>query len=298
MGPARVDVVIVNWNAGRLLEDCVRSVGEQGNVVVVDNASTDGSAKAVSSLAEVVFNEENVGFAAGCNEGARRGHAPFVLFLNPDTRLHAETIPSVLRYFERPRASRVGIVGVPLVDGSGAVTRSCSRFPTAGALVARSFGLDRLFPSLFPPHFLRDWDHRATRPVDQVMGAFFFMRRSVFEELGGFDERFFLYFEDVDLSLRARRAGWQSVFVAAPPCFHEGEGTTRRVKAKRLVHQWQSRLAYARKHFGEPGASLVALATASIEPLLRVVFSLARRDLAGARDTTVALLDFWRREAH
>ena len=94
------------------------------------------------------------------------------------------------------------------------------------ALIGQSFGLDRILPSWFPPHFLSEWAHDTIRSVDQVMGAFLMIRRPLFEALGGFDERFFVYFEDLDLSLRARELGWTSVYLATAQAFHRGQGTT------------------------------------------------------------------------
>ncbi|MEZ0230313.1 MAG: glycosyltransferase family 2 protein [Planctomycetota bacterium] len=302
---AAVDIVVVNWNAGPLLADCVRSVDEArqkargwelGRLVVVDNASTDGSASSLPEVALVIHKDSNVGFARACNEGAHHGRAPFVLFLNPDTRLDARSIEGAVAFLESDAGSRAGIVGVPLVGETGDVDRRCcARAPTAGSLVAHSLGLDRLLPWVVAPHFLLEWDYSSTREVDQVSGAFFFMRRRVFEELAGFDERFFLYYEDVDLSVRAKRAGWSSVFLATTPSYHRGEGTTHRIKARRLTLSWRSKIEFARKHFGETSATLVALTTAIVEPLVRVLFSLARTDIIGAKEILEATGALWDR---
>ncbi len=110
-------------------------------------------------------------------------------------------------------------------------------------LSGQSLGLDRSGYSIFPTHFLSEWDHCDTRAVDQVMGAFFFLRRSMFVKIGGFDERFFVYFEDLDLAVRARELGWTSVYIATARVFHHGFGTTEQVKDLRLFYYWRS-LAY------------------------------------------------------
>ena len=98
----------------------------------------------------------------------------------------------------------LGIVGIQLIDSNGHVARNTARAPSAQAMIGHSLGLDRLMPSVFPTHFVSEWAHDETRNVDQVMGAFFFVRRGVFEALGGFDEQFFVYYEDLDFSVRAR----------------------------------------------------------------------------------------------
>jgi GT2 family glycosyltransferase len=111
--------------------------------------------------------------------------------------------------------------------------------------------LDRLCPTLLPPHFLADWDHGDTRSVDQVMGAFLMIRRTLFEQLGGFDERFFLYYEDVDLCLRVRQASGRVVYFAGARAHHIGGGTTEAVKDQRLFYlatgKVQPRLSYCSK---------------------------------------------------
>jgi len=147
----QLDVIIVNWNSGKQLRECVESVfgygaGVVARVVVVDNGSTDGSADAVDALAgvEVVRTGENLGFAAACNRGAAVGDAPYVLFLNPDARLFVNSLSVPLAFMERPGNVDVGICGIQLVDGEDRVSRTCARFPTLGRLAAGALGLDKL----------------------------------------------------------------------------------------------------------------------------------------------------------
>ena len=134
-------------------------------------------------------------------------------------------------------------------------------------------GLDRLLPSVFPSHFVTEWAHDATRTVDQVMGAFFLIRRSVFETLGGFDERFFVYYEDMDFAVRARKLGWSSVYLSTAQAFHRGQGTTDAATERRMFYFARSRVLYARKHFGALAAIVVMLSTLLLEPIVRVVAS-------------------------
>ncbi len=280
-GAKRTDVVIVNWNGGEGLLECVRSVVEHGpplvdGIIVVDNDSSDGSDKLVERLqgVSVVRPGENLGFAKACNLGARRGTAEFILFLNPDAQLFQNTLRSALEFLDRPENAKVGIAGVQLADESGVIARSSSRFPTAGRIVARATALDRLFPELGAPMW--EWDHSSTRKVDQVIGAFFLMRRRVYDAVGGFDERFFVYYEEVDVAFRARELGWSSAYVGGVRAFHAGGGTTYQVKAKRLFYSLRSRILYAFKHFSRPAAVTVLLATLLIEPVSRSVLAIGR----------------------
>jgi len=266
--PRGVDVVIVNWNAGRLLGECLSAlerstIAPNLHAIIVDNASTDGSAKnlamAQGRLA-VVANDGNRGFGVACNQGAASGSAPYLLFLNPDVRVHPETVGRAVAYLEDRANAGVGIVGAQLLDADRRITRTCARRPTASALLLHTLFLDRLLPSFVPPHFMVEWDHRDTREVDQVPGAFLLIRRRLFERLGGFDERFFLYYEDVDLCLAARRAGYAVVHYAGATAEHLGGGTTARLIDRRLFHLLRSRVEYAAKHHGRSTAlALVAL---------------------------------------
>lgn len=274
-------IVIVNWNSGRLLSDCLAPLLEDqrpargAEVVVVDNASTDGSLELIVNAKDsdvtVLRNVANRGFAAACNQGARSCSGEYILFLNPDVRVDNKTVEQAREFLENGRAAGIGIVGIRLVNSNGSVQRSCTRFPTPRRVLGQSLGLDRVLPSLFPPHFMLEWDHGQTRDVDQVMGAFLMMSKAVFEKLGGFDERFFVYFEDVDLCLRARAEGYRVVHFAKVSAVHEGQGTTRNIKDVRLFYLLRSRLLYAKKHFSHGGFALVLLATLIFEPLSRVL---------------------------
>ncbi len=250
-------------------------------MTVVDNASTDASLTGLPTLPgplEVIRNTENTGFGRACNQGAALGKAPVILFLNPDARVEPDTLA-------RAKAALLaepgwGIVGARLVELSGRTARSCARAPTPAAMLGRAFALDRL--GLVPPHFLRDWDHEDDRAVDQVMGAFLMIRRDLFALLDGFDERFFVYYEDVDLCLRARQAGFAVRHLAGPVARHLGQGTTRQAKARRLFYILRSEILYAGKHHGRLAALALAVAAFCGQIPLRLAQALARRSIAEA----------------
>jgi hypothetical protein len=199
---ASLDIVIVNWNTGDLLASCVQSVFEADassatldRVVVVDNASSDRSLSRLGRFGDrltVIRNTENRGFAAACNQGARIGTSEYVLFLNPDTRLFRDSLQRPLRFMNDPAHVDVGICGVRLVDQHGqhgAAAVSCSRFPTPTIFLSQMLGLHRLAPRLVKSHILTPAECAVSREVDQIIGAFFLVRRRIFDELKGFDER-------------------------------------------------------------------------------------------------------------
>jgi len=135
---------------------------------------------------------------------------------------------------------------------------------------------------------MREWDHEQSRRVDQVIGAFFLVRRALFEALNGFDERFFVYFEEVDFAFRASRRGMGTMFLADIKAFHAGGGTSGQVKARRLFYSLRSRILYARKHFSRMGYLLVIVTAFGLEPVARSVNHLVRGQLVGVRETLVA----------
>lgn len=296
-----VDIVVINWNSGEQLSACIASVMENGagvvgQVIVVDNGSTDGSADKVAGMAgvEVIRAGANLGFGAACNLGAREGESPYILFLNPDTRVCRESLSVPLVFMERPENSDVGVCGIQLSDEGGSVSRSCARFPTLRIFLAEALGISK-FPGLRAVGVhLSEWDHGTSRTVEHVIGAFYFIRREVFEREGGFDTRFFVYLEDLDLSFRVRRAGWSIMYLADAQAFHAGGGTSRQVKAHRLFYSLRSRLLYGFKHFPRWQAWVLVGITGVAEPITRTVWCLAGRDLAGVRHTWSAYRMLWR----
>jgi N-acetylglucosaminyl-diphospho-decaprenol L-rhamnosyltransferase len=284
-----IDVVVVNWNSGNDLTRCLASLARNSNaglvaqIVTVDNGSRDGSAVEPAEYPVPLLIDRagrNLGFAAAANRGAARGDAPYILFLNPDTVVHDGALAAALGGF----GPGIGLVGLRQLDASGRARRSCSRFPTPLAFWLRALGLDRLpgFADYAP--FMPEPPQGQSRRVDQLMGACLLLRRDLFTALGGFDERFFLYFEDVDLALRARRGGSSSWFEAAGTVTHRGGGSSRQVPARRLCLSLASRLAYAHKHFSRLGFFSVALCTLLVEPWTRLVFAVARRGPGAAFD--------------
>lgn len=294
-----IDIVIVNWNSKAQLATCVESIrefvpAETCNICIVDNGSTDGSADSLPTLEnmQVIKTGQNLGFGKACNLGAQGSCSEFLLFLNPDSRLYAETVQIALAYMEVPANESVGICGVQLRDETDQISKSCTRFPGASDFVCHALGLDHFFPKL--GHFMSEWAHDSTRQVDHVMGAFFLVRRQMFETLNGFDERFFVYLEDLDLSFRAKQAGWNSVYLTEAQAFHLGGGTSYQVKAKRLFYSLRSQLLYAFKHFSLLNAWLVAMTTLFVEPLTRSIFALGRCSWSSLLETWAGYSMLWK----
>jgi hypothetical protein len=274
-------IVIVNWNAGDSLIECVRSIFlatqtcfHLSSVVVVDNASDLrplSSSILQHSQITLVRNTVNRGFATACNQGAAYLCTDFLLFLNPDATVRPDTLDKAISFLERPESAKTAVCGVRMVDPLGRPSVCGARFPTPLLVLREMLGLNQLFGRMVARRLLTSKDLAGSQVVDQVTGAFFLVRSRVFKELRGFDERFFVYFEEVDFSLRVRNAGYVSYYLADAEAVHIGGGCSEKDIASRLFYSIRSRLLFARKHFTPLPRGMVFLGTLTIEPLTRIL---------------------------
>lgn len=294
-----IAIVIVNWNSGPLLSHCIRSIaayhsGLVERVVVIDNASADESLAMLPGGGDlpvplqVVRNDVNTGFAAACNQGAALTASKYLLFLNPDAELMNDSLRAAYEYLESADHDDVGVVGIQLEDEDGSVARSCARLPAPARLLAHSLGINRLRPFRSWGTRMEEWPHDCTRIVDQVIGAFFFTRRFVFDLLAGFDERFFVYYEEVDYSARMKELGYHSVYLAGARARHVGGGSSRNIKARRLFYSLRSCLLYARKHFKPVGKWVTMAALLGLEPVARLILAVLARSRSDFENTISA----------
>jgi N-acetylglucosaminyl-diphospho-decaprenol L-rhamnosyltransferase len=279
-----LDIVIVNWNAGKQIIDCLNTllVACQGSVlfklsicVIVDNGSTDGSSDDLETLplpVTLIRNTRNMGFGYASNQGSIIGRSKYILFLNPDVRLAPDNLIKTIMFMEEAQNERFGAIGIQFIVG-GEIQRTTARIPTRASFFYQMLGLDHLWPKRFPPLLMTDWDHKKSMDLYHVPGAFLLVRRKVFEDLHGFDERFFMYYEDLDLSLRMRQAGWKIYYLATTQAFHQGGGTTDQVKAGRHFYLLCSRVHYVAKHFGYWTAIGIVITSLLVEFWVRLGWS-------------------------
>lgn len=290
----KLSIIIVNWNAGQQLSDCVRSIlhSQQNNfvldkIIIVDNASTDDSLELLSKSNKlyIIRNPQNYGFGRACNIGAKNAdNSDLLLFLNPDTILRPNTLDvSTKFYHENAGEMSFGILGVKLVYDNGHIQKSCSRFPSVVSECYDRTGLSKLFQA--KSFHMNEFSHQYSQRVDQVMGAYFLTSKTLFDRLNGFDENFFVYYEEVDFSLRAKKLGYNSYFLADVSAMHVGGGCSQQVKATRLFYSLNSRLTYTKKHFTTTSHILVSILALFIEPLSRCIFALLKRDLYALKET-------------
>ena len=279
-----IDIIIVNWNAGDLLFECIDSIGksiksifELKRVVVIDNASNDNSIEKIKSIdlpLIIIKNSCNMGFARASNQGAKDSNADFLLFLNPDTKLFEDSLCKPIEFMLQQGSQNYGIIGIRIINEKNETTKNCARFPSPFNFIFASIGLSKLFPNIFQNSIMEEWDHNASMIVDHVMGSFFLVRRNIFEKLNGFDERFFVYLEDLDFSLRAKKLGFISYYLSTASVYHKGGGTSEKVKANRLSYILHSKLVYSHKHFSKPAFITIFFVTFFLEPFFRIAYVL------------------------
>jgi GT2 family glycosyltransferase len=254
--PERPDlaVVVVNYNAGEHLLACLTSVlasaGEPSlEVVVVDNASRDGSAGAAAERfpeVRVIETGTNRGFAAGVNVGLKSTTAPFVFALNPDAEVTTGTLGALVKLaLDRPRA---GLLGPLIRNADGSLYPSGRTFPSITQAVGHGFiGPFDSGNRWTRAYTMAGWDRTTERTVDWVSGSAMLLRRTALDEVGLFDEGFFLYGEELDLCTRLRDGGWQVVFTPEVEVTHVGGVSTGRSRRMNLIHS-RSIYRYYRKH--------------------------------------------------
>lgn len=253
----RLSVCIVNWNTKSDLQTCLRALqrypyseGPQ-EVIVVDNASSDGSAEMVrEAFPEVclIANTTNRNYAPGTNQALAAATGDYLLLLNPDARVTCGTIDTLTDFLETH--SRAGAVAAKLVSEDGTVQRSVRGFPDPVAVLWDLLKLPRLFPALGTYRQVR-FDYEKAGPAPQPMTSCLLMTRDAFEKVGPMDERFPLYFNDVDWCLRAHRAGVGIWYTPEAVVIHGYGGTTKTVRRAAV---WESHRALLRlwgKHYRE-----------------------------------------------
>lgn len=258
--PNSVSLIIVNYNAGDFLAACVASALSQvDDLVVVDNASTDSSLAQLEAVfpgerkLRIICNRENLGFAAACNIGVDNSAGSYLLFLNPDCVLEPDSVKRLFRALEDyPDA---GMVGGLLVDPDGTEQGGGRRaIPTPWRSFVRAFGLSR-FADRWPRLFFDFHLHKQPLPsepmeVEAISGACMLVRRAAMEDVGQWDEGYFLHCEDLDFSMTLRRKGWKILFVPDARIVHDKGGCSRSRPIFVEWHKHHGMIRFYRKFFG------------------------------------------------
>ena len=261
-----ISIIIVSWNVRELLLACLAAlpaaVGDAFSyeVIVVDNASEDGTVDAVRTQfpeVRIIANAENLGFTGGNNQGLALARGRFLFLLNPDTLPQPGSIAHLARFLAAH--PDVGMVGPRLWYGDGSPQPNRRRFPTLATLFAESTIIQHYFPGLrlFQRYIMADRPEDEPQEVDWLVGAALMARRAVYEQIGGLDEGFFMYSEEMDWCKRAKDAGWRIAYEPAAEIIHYEGKSSEQAVARRDIFFFSSRVRYAQKHFGRAWAELL-----------------------------------------
>jgi hypothetical protein len=262
----KLSIIIVNWNTKTHLKWCLYYVYRRTRridfeIFVVDNASKDNSAEMVEKgfpEVNLIRNKKNLGFAKANNQAIKKAKGEYILLLNSDTKILDQALVKMVELMDKN--ARVGILGCKLLNPDGTLQPSCRRFPSLKSQTLILLKLHNLLPNLkaIRDYYTLDWKYNKTKKVDQVMGACFMVRKKVFEEIGLLDEKYFIWFEEVDFCKRAKDAGWDTYFLPNAQVVHEKAASfDQLLNLKRQIWFNNSLLRYFKKH--ERFGSFIAL---------------------------------------
>ena len=252
-----LSIIIVNYNVRDFLHHALVSLQKamrwmKGEVIVVDNASDDGSVEMVRRRfprVHLIASKINLGFAKANNLGLKRARGKFLLLINPDTLVQEDTLRVMLRFFEENHD--VGLAGCKILNPDGTFQLACRRsFPRPWAAFTKMVGLSALFPNsrLFGRYNLTYLSPDETYEIDAVSGSFMMVRREAFDQVGGLDEDFFMYGEDLDWCYRIQRAGWKNYYVHTTQIIHYKGESTKRSSLNEIRTFYQAMHLFVQKH--------------------------------------------------
>jgi len=258
MNITEVSVVVVNWNTQDILCDCLRSIYEQGGeidleVIVIDNASTDGSVEMVKKdfpQVTLIENSKNRGFAAANNQGIDISKGRYVLLLNSDTVVLDNAIAKTAAFADsHPEAA---VVGCRVLNPDRTLQPTCFMFPSILNMLLSSTYLYKLFPKskFFGRERMTWWNRNDIREVDVVTGCFMLVRQDVIKKVGSMDEQFFMYGEETDWCYRFKQAGWKILFTPFAEIIHLGGQSAEQKAVTMIVQIRKSILQFMKKHHG------------------------------------------------
>lgn len=254
-----ISVIIVNYNVKHFLEQCLYSVQAalkkvSGEVLIIDNDSSDNSVEYLRPKfpsVQFIQNKENIGFGKACNQGLQLATGNYILFLNPDTIVPEDCFEKCIQFLEAD--TNAGALGVKMIDGSGKFLKESKRsFPGPLTSLYKLFGLSKLFPTsrTFSRYHLGHLSENENHEIDVIAGAFILIKKEVLNKIGGFDETFFMYGEDVDLSYRIQKAGYKNYYFAESTIIHFKGESTRKGSMNYVRMFYTAMSLFVKKHYG------------------------------------------------
>jgi N-acetylglucosaminyl-diphospho-decaprenol L-rhamnosyltransferase len=262
----QLSIIIVNYNVQYFLEQCLYSVIKgctdiDAEIFVVDNNSTDDSKIFFSdkfSSVKFIWNTENIGFAKANNQALQLSSGKYILFLNPDTIVPEDCFSKCINFLDSNL--QIGGLGIKMIDGTGNFLKESKRgFPTPFTSLYKLCGLAKAFPTspLFAQYYLGHLNENKNHEVDVLAGAFMMVPKKVLDTVGSFDETFFMYGEDIDLSYRIQKAGFKNYYFADGPIVHFKGESTNKSSVEYLRHFYRAMHLFSKKHYDFTRSSIV-----------------------------------------
>lgn len=274
----KLSVIIVTYNSAEDIVSCLDAIRFSGDfeTIIVDNASQDSTRQILANYPhrKLLLNPKNFGYACANNQGINLARGEYVLLLNPDTKMEPDAIDQLVKFLDRH--PDVAAVAPRLLNPDGSQQLSIRSFPTFGNVLYELLGLSRLFPGSrrFASWRLRYFDYNQPAFIEQPMASCLLIRRSVLIELGGFDEKFPIYYNDVDLSLRMHQKGYKTAYLPDARVYHKIGASTAPLKPKMILETHRSLFRYLAKHHQSPLfylKAVILLPLLEITALLRMV---------------------------
>jgi GT2 family glycosyltransferase len=272
-----ISVIIVSWNAKHFLLDCLKSMNDGGStksleIVVVDNASTDGSPEEVEKNfpeVKLIRNETNRGFAAANNIGIKESNGRYVCLINSDIEVLGNCLDLLCDYMNGHAS--VGMLGPKILNPDMTLQSSCRSFPSLWNNFCIATGLSRIFRGtrVFSGEHMLFFKHDVERRVNVLVGCFLMVRREALNQVGPLDERFFMYAEDIDWCKRFWKAGWEVAFFPNAQAIHYRGGSSSNAPIKFALEQDRAILQYWKKYYQIPG-QIAILTIIALNHMLRV----------------------------
>ncbi|MEO8853051.1 MAG: glycosyltransferase family 2 protein [Ginsengibacter sp.] len=261
----QLSIIIINYNVKYFLEQCLFSVKKalkdiDGEILVVDNSSDDGSFDFFQnrfSQVNFIWNDSNNGFAKANNQALKLAKGQYILFLNPDTIVPEDCFTKCISFIRSKKNNTA--LGIKMLNGSGAFLKESKRaFPSPVTSFFKVTGMAKLFPhsAIFAKYHLGNLDNNHNHPVDVLAGAFMMIPKKILDITGGFDEQFFMYGEDIDLSFRIQKAGFSNYYFAESTILHFKGESTKKGSLNYVKMFYKAMSIFAKKHYGGKSAGL------------------------------------------
>lgn len=307
----KISIIIVNYNVRYFIEQAIVSILKASTnidteIIVVDNASSDASVEMIQSKfpeVQLIANKKNIGFGRANNQGIKLAKGDYILLLNPDTVLQENTLSTCIAFMEEK--NDCGAIGVKMIDGKGNFLPESKRgLPLPSVAFYKMSGLASLFPTskTFGKYHLGYLDQNENHEVDVLSGAFMFFRADLLQEIGGFDEDYFMYGEDIDLSYQVLKRNYKNYYLADTSIIHYKGESTKKGSLNYVKVFYEAMLIFAKKHFSPKQAKIYSVAiyfAIFLKGLLTILQNISRNlllpivDFAFAGGALITVTKIW-----